>query len=95
MLLICQKCGEKISQDYFSRDDICPNCGTYLRSCIQCVFYDPSSNHSCKEPVAEEVLDKEAANFCEYFMPNSEKTQNSSFKKKDDVLKELDSLFKK
>lgn len=32
-----------------------------------CEFYDTSVAKSCREPVAEEVSDKERANFCDYF----------------------------
>jgi hypothetical protein len=32
-----------------------------------CEFYDTSVAKSCREPVAEEVTDKERANFCDYF----------------------------
>jgi hypothetical protein len=32
-----------------------------------CEFYDTSVAKSCREPVAEEVKDKERANFCDYF----------------------------
>ena len=32
-----------------------------------CEFYDTSVAKSCREPVAEEVIDKERANYCDYF----------------------------
>lgn len=32
-----------------------------------CEFHDTSVAKSCREPVAEEVTDKERANFCDYF----------------------------
>lgn len=34
-----------------------------------CVEYDTSVAKSCREPIAEEVRDKEHANFCDYFKP--------------------------
>jgi hypothetical protein len=34
-----------------------------------CEFYDTSVSRSCREPVADEVRDKERANFCGYFKP--------------------------
>lgn len=36
-----------------------------------CEFYAPSVAKSCREPVAEEVADKERANFCDYFRARS------------------------
>lgn len=49
------------------RRDECPACGTDLHVCRMCEFYDTSVAKSCREPVAEEVNDKERANFCDYF----------------------------
>ena len=34
-----------------------------------CEFYDTSVSRSCREPVADEVQNKEKANFCGYFKP--------------------------
>jgi hypothetical protein len=36
-----------------------------------CEFYDTSVAKSCREPVAEEVSDKERAQFCDYFRAQS------------------------
>lgn len=49
------------------RRDECPACSTDLHVCRMCEFYDKSVAKSCREPVAEEVTDKERANFCDYF----------------------------
>lgn len=35
-----------------------------------CLHYDPSVTRQCREDDAEEVLEKERANFCEWFRPN-------------------------
>ena len=50
-----------------ARESRCRACGKDLHVCRQCTFYDTSKGKSCAEPVAEEVLDKERANFCGYF----------------------------
>ena len=34
-----------------------------------CGLYDTSVAKSCREPIAEEVRDKERANFCDYLRP--------------------------
>ena len=34
-----------------------------------CCFYDIAVAKHCRETVAEEVRDKERANFCDYFKP--------------------------
>ena len=35
------------------------------------MFFDPGVRRGCKEPVADEVTDRERANFCGYFTPES------------------------
>jgi hypothetical protein len=32
-----------------------------------CSFYDPRSYNECRESTAERVVDKEKANYCEFF----------------------------
>ncbi len=49
------------------RRDECPACSADLHVCRLCEFYDTSVAKSCREPVAEEVTDKERANFCDFF----------------------------
>ena len=34
-----------------------------------CEFFDPEVRRGCREPVADEVSDREHANFCGYFTP--------------------------
>ena len=53
------------------RRDECPACSADLHVCRLCEFYDTSVAKSCREPVAEEVTDKERANFCDYFRGQS------------------------
>ncbi|HVN63122.1 MAG TPA: hypothetical protein VMT58_00685 [Candidatus Binataceae bacterium] len=64
----CWKCGRAIEviERVGFRDD-CPGCGRALHSCRNCGFYDPAYNNSCRETMAERVVDKERFNFCEYF----------------------------
>ena len=90
MKFYCQVCGSELAMEYIGRDAVCPSCGSYLHSCIQCKFYDPYAHNQCLEPSAEYVADKEAANFCEYFAPKD--TPPSTTKKKvdpDDLLRKL------
>jgi hypothetical protein len=32
-----------------------------------CTFYDQSSYNECKEPMANRILEKENANFCDFY----------------------------
>jgi hypothetical protein len=48
---------------------VCTKCRAYLHVCRLCISYDPSLTRRCREQDAEEVADKERANFCAYFKP--------------------------
>lgn len=69
----CWKCGHTLEEMPvpLRRRDECPACGADLHVCRMCEFYDTSVAKSCREPVAEEVTDKERANFCDYFRASS------------------------
>ena len=45
----------------------CGRCGADLRCCLNCRFHDLSSYNDCAEPSAERVLEKDRANYCDYF----------------------------
>ena len=65
----CHRCQyEIVSKDRIGRPDTCPGCGTDLRCCLNCTFYDTHYANACREPNADPVLDKEAGNFCEFFV---------------------------
>lgn len=49
---------------------MCPNCSVHLHVCRQCEHYDPRALGQCREEEAEEVLEKERVNFCEWFSPS-------------------------
>ena len=90
----CVFCGEHIGgMNRVGRNDTCSRCGRDLRSCRQCKFYDQDAYNECREVSAERVVDKERANFCDYFV-----LKGSLLKKVDkskDAKKALEALFKK
>jgi len=69
--LNCYRCG--VSLDSLSlplsRQDQCPECFVYLHCCRMCEYFDPSVAEQCLEDDAEEVKNKEGANFCDYYRP--------------------------
>ena len=80
--------GDKV---YF-RDE-CPQCTGDLHICKNCEFYDPHAHQQCRESSAEQVTEKERANYCDYFRPGgNDKAANNGT---DDAKKQLDALFKK
>jgi len=70
-VLYCWQCGTALPDVPLpvSRRESCPSCDADLHVCRQCEFYDTSAAKDCREPVADEVVDKERANACDYFRP--------------------------
>jgi hypothetical protein len=75
--------------------DYCEGCDRALHVCRNCDFYDPAYNNQCREPMAERVVDKDRANFCEYFAPARDVRARAPREAKTDTQTRLDELFKK
>jgi hypothetical protein len=58
-----------------------------------CEWYHTGVAKHCRETVAEEVKDKERANFCDYFKPRAGAYTNASVAAADRARAELDALF--
>ena len=71
MPLVCWKCGASLADLTLPlrRLEECRQCHAELHVCKMCEWYSISVAKHCREPVAEEVKDKERANFCDYFKP--------------------------
>jgi len=69
--LVCWKCGTSLETVIlpFRRAEVCPECDEELHVCRMCTYYDPHVVEACTEDGAEEVRNKERANFCDYFKP--------------------------
>ncbi len=90
---VCWSCGhEHDFHDVIGRLAVCPSCEEDAHTCRNCVFYDTSSAHDCREPVAERIKDKERGNFCEHFKPGTPETEDRS--DVDDARAKLEALFK-
>ena len=90
----CAFCGnESKVTDMIGRTDTCARCGADLRCCKQCKFYDTRAYNDCREVMAERVVDKERANFCEYYLPRG--SRRRSVNKAADAKQALEALFKK
>jgi hypothetical protein len=88
----CHKCGAVIDIENVSRRDECRQCGSDLRVCLNCTFYDEGRANQCFEPQAEKVKEKDRSNYCDYFRfrqqgekkaakASAEKLWNELFKK--------------
>ena len=70
-MAICYNCGSELSIDgVVGRSLECPSCAKPVRCCKNCRFYQPGAHWDCRETIPEAVLDKERANFCDYFKLN-------------------------
>lgn len=94
MSVKCYKCGAQIefeSGKDIGRSEECTSCYSSIRCCLMCKFYDKNSYNECKEPTADRVVEKEKANFCDFFKLGISSASND----KEDLLAKANALFKK
>ena len=93
--VFCPSCARSHPTDGpVSRAARCDDCGADLRCCLACRFHDVSSYNECAEPSAERVVDKERANFCDYFSP-APSARTTAKGESSPAQSQLDALFKK
>lgn len=63
----CSRCGSLVDAQIFSRSK-CPKCQQDLRSCAQCVNFDPSARFECAQPISARISPKDAANECTLYV---------------------------
>lgn len=90
----CHRCQHVLTALDYNRHDTCGGCGADTRVCKNCEHYDPRHYNDCREPQADRVVDKDKANFCDYFRPKTGKG-GSSEPSPDDRKKAAEALFKK
>jgi len=95
-MVFCHHCGKTSDPgDRIGRTETCEHCGADLHVCYNCRHYDPKEYNECRETQADRVLEKDKANFCDYFSPSEVAMRAGAGKQKDDVKAKLDALFKK
>jgi ribosomal protein L40E len=69
--LVCWRCGASLALLTLPlrRREECPACAAELHVCRMCTAWNPRVTKQCREDAAEEVRNKEQANFCDYFRP--------------------------
>jgi len=68
MATTCHGCGAELRIDGpVGRRTTCPQCDADLHTCLNCKHYDESAAHQCREPCAEQIVDKDASNACDLF----------------------------
>ncbi len=93
--LICWKCGASLAEYTLPlrRLEECLKCGAELHVCKLCEWYSTSVAKHCRETVAEEVKDKERANFCDYFKPRPDAWSNAPQDEAAKAKASLEALF--
>lgn len=94
-MLVCWKCGASLAALSLplQRLDECKQCGAELHVCKLCEWYSTAVAKHCREPIAEEVKDKERANFCDYFKPRPDAYSNAAQTAAEKAKSELEVLF--
>lgn len=93
--IACYRCGASLQglSLPLSRRDQCPECWCELHVCKMCISFDRQVPRQCREDGADDVTDKDRANFCDWFQP-SETAFDPSRKSEADAAREaLDALF--
>ena len=94
--MTCFFCGRQIdTRERVGFRDSCPGCDRPLHACRNCNFYDLKYHNECRETQAERVVDKDRANFCEYFTPSMGRAGAAGVSAKSAAASKLEELFKK
>jgi hypothetical protein len=93
--LVCWRCGMVLEAADLpiARLAECRACGAQLHVCRMCRFFDPRLRRGCREERAEDVLERERANFCGYFTPRAGAHRPGADAAAQNAQAQLDGLF--
>ncbi len=94
--ILCYNCRKELNLQAGTpllRSEECPYCYASLRCCRMCNFYDAKAYNNCHETEAERIVDKEKANYCEYFILYGSKEKKLT--PAEELLQKANALFKK
>jgi hypothetical protein len=74
------------------KNEECEYCYASIHSCRMCSFYDAKAYNQCREPSAERIVEKEKANYCDYFVLQSHCADGNE--QLSENLNKFNSLFK-
>jgi hypothetical protein len=89
----CWNCARPLTQAEYGREATCLGCGKPTHVCRNCRHYARGRPNDCNEPMAEPVLHKDRANFCELFEPTQRPAEGSG-PTAEDLIKSAQDLFK-
>ncbi|HXG65881.1 MAG TPA: hypothetical protein VNO70_12310 [Blastocatellia bacterium] len=67
----CNLCGTQVKLEIggIAFDAQCPKCRADLRTCKNCVSFDPGARYQCRKPITERIAKKDVRNECPLFEP--------------------------
>jgi hypothetical protein len=91
--LSCWKCGTSQVDVIFpmSRREVCSVCTADQHVCNMCKEFDRRKN--CNEPQAEDIINREKANFCDYFSPSAQVFSKHEDPQTNNAFANLSALF--
>ena len=92
---VCWKCGASLADLSLplQRLDECRKCHAELHVCKLCEWYNIGVAKHCREPIAEEVKEKERANYCDYFKTRMDAFSDAGATAAAKAKSDLDALF--
>lgn len=90
----CWNCGASLDDipRPISRHANCSACFEVLHCCRMCRHYTPEKRPYCDHERAEPPVEKESANFCDYFKP-ANRFSEKELDRSDQAKSDLDALF--
>ena len=94
-VIVCWNCGRSLEDipRPISRHANCPKCFEDLHCCRLCVHFDQSLTGQCDDDRADPPVQKETANFCEFFRPLTGAYEDVRGSRRDVARQQLDALF--
>ncbi len=89
----CAACGAK-APPTINFDTSC-TCKADLHTCRQCTHFDPGARFECRKPITAKIVNKNARNQCELFVPRTVVERETSSGAPTDARQAFAKLFKK
>jgi hypothetical protein len=91
----CWRCGTAVKSNQLpiTRLEQCLHCHADLHVCRLCRSWNPRYTSKCSHDHAEPPLDRERANFCQYFRPAQSAFRNAGAPASETARTDLEALF--
>jgi hypothetical protein len=90
----CVSCGAQAPTS-ITLASSCTKCNGALHTCRQCTYFDPSAHFECSKPITVKIVNKNASNTCELFIPRTVVERQTSSGAPNDARAAFAKLFKK